>query len=127
MNIYNQKFCKSILFLGLAGLSNFAMAGGFSGSCSGLYINGGWLGANCGDGHGGSRWTGIDLNRFLGNIHGNFSWNSGGFTGSARNCGLSQDGILWCQLGDGHGGWPERYINLNDRITNSWGNMVYDR
>lgn len=31
-----------------------------------------------------------------------------------------------CELGDGQGGWPRRSINLNERLTNIFGNMTSD-
>ena len=127
MHLSNSGILKYSLLLSLFGTSGFAMAGGFSASCSNIHLNGSWLSADCGNGHGRRHSTQIDLNRYITNSWGNFSWKQdGNYNESAINCGVNTAGTLYCQLGDGHGGWPQRSIDLNEHITNSWGNLTYD-
>lgn len=126
MKKYWRLLC-CLTVLGCFSVTSQAIAGGFSSTCSNLYLDGSWLGAYCGDGHGSGKWTGLDLNRFIINNHGNLYWQSnGGYSHSARNCHINSSGLLFCQLNDGHGHWPEQAINLNDHLTNAWGNLTYN-
>lgn len=55
----------------------------------------------------------------------------GGYFDSCHNCELIQDGdaqiLLLCACDVKKGGRPETAVDLNLRVGNSWGQIVWDR
>ncbi|KAE9975381.1 hypothetical protein EG328_003220 [Venturia inaequalis] len=73
----------------------------------------------------------IDLNQFVGNENGNFSWSGQNFYGSCQNCSFSVEGgaavpVLRAELRDQDGNFQPRDINLAERIGNNNGQFVFN-
>ncbi|KAE9969333.1 hypothetical protein BLS_005414 [Venturia inaequalis] len=90
----------------------------------------------------------IDLDQFVGNENGNFSWGGQssyplheyihctanalkGFSGSCQNCSFSVEGgaavpVLRAELRDQDGNFQPRDINLAERIGNNNGQFVFN-
>jgi len=72
----------------------------------------------------------IDLNNFLGNDNGFFSWGGENFAHSAEHINFSVEGnenvpILRAVLHDTEGNAVERDVNLSERIGNDNGSFVF--
>lgn len=65
----------------------------------------------------------IDLDLFLGNIDGHFSWQGKRFVGSARNISLKEGTILAAELCKIDGSWVAATFDMRDRILNADGNF----
>ncbi|RDI76299.1 hypothetical protein Vi05172_g13718 [Venturia inaequalis] len=73
----------------------------------------------------------IDLDQFVGNENGNFSWGGQSFSGSCQNCSFSVEGgaavpVLRAELRDQDGNFQPRDINLAERIGNNNGQFVFN-
>ncbi|KAG8726323.1 hypothetical protein FRC12_023498, partial [Ceratobasidium sp. 428] len=93
---------SALFFLTAPGVS---AGGGFSGSCSNIYMDGNSrLVAHCGDGRGGSRDTSIDLNRCIANYGGNLACaTNGGYGGSCSGCLIHTGTYMRCHCGPNNG------------------------
>ncbi|KAJ5748177.1 uncharacterized protein N7511_009873 [Penicillium nucicola] len=79
------------------------------------------------DEHGGFRPTSLRLDDFIGNEDGWFMWDGVNAGRSARSVALDGS-VLTAELPMRNGGHRERQgINLNDRISNENGRLVYRR
>jgi hypothetical protein len=97
----------------------------FSASSEGIkLISGGVIGATCKTATGGLNNSALDLNQVLGNNNGFFSWGGKDFEASARNISLSGS-TLKAELRRIDGSWAWSSVNLDERITNSDGNLKY--
>ncbi|KAL4909550.1 hypothetical protein BDW74DRAFT_146784 [Aspergillus multicolor] len=98
----------------------------FARSCSNFHLeNGHVLVATAQDVHGNWRESRIDLNGFIGNQDGWFMWDGENFANSARDIRL-EGSRLTAELPKRDGGYRERQgIELNDRIGNDNGRLVF--
>ncbi|GAB1312312.1 hypothetical protein MFIFM68171_02522 [Madurella fahalii] len=72
------------------------------------------------------QYASIDLNKYIGNIDGWFTWDEGNFSHSARTIRLEGE-KLWADLTevDGLTTVPRQVISLGDRIKNENGVLKY--
>jgi len=87
-------------------------------------ISGGVIGATCKTVTGALNNSAFDLNQVLGNSDGYFSWGGKDFSASARNVSVSGS-TLRAELRKIDGSWVWASVNLDERITNSDGNLKY--
>ncbi len=97
----------------------------FSASSEGIkIISGGVIGATCKTVTGSKNNSAFDLNQVLGNNNGFFNWGAKDFSASARNISLSGS-TLRAEFRRIDGSWGWASVNLDERITNSDGNLKY--
>ena len=123
---YNY-FLLSSLFIGLAFSSSSALAeGNFAASCNNIKLDAPSLSAYCRSINHDSNRTSINLNGYIINSNGHLIWQrNGNFSKSAKSCYLWKT-TLNCQLRSAGGQWLHSELNLNNRISNSNGNLIYD-
>lgn len=89
-------------------------------------IDGHILQCRCKDDDGNWVESRLDLNQHIGNSDGWFKWDMQNFSNSAQNLNLEGGHYLTADLPMAGGGYRERQgIELNDRIANDNGRLVY--
>ncbi|KAI8715248.1 CVNH domain-containing protein [Fusarium sp. LHS14.1] len=86
--------------------------------------------AKCGNGDGEMVESRLDLDYYIGNDDGSFSWGGENFSGSAEDIELSIEGddnvpILRAKLNPIDGDPVDADLNLAERIGNDGGNLVF--
>ncbi|KAM0435854.1 hypothetical protein ACHAPT_002745 [Fusarium lateritium] len=86
--------------------------------------------AKCGNGDGDMVESRLDLDYYIGNDGGSFSWGGENFSHSASDIELSIEGddnvpVLRAKLGNGDGEEFDANVNLAERIGNDGGNLVF--
>lgn len=97
----------------------------FSLSCRNIRLDGTILYAECGDGSGGYPASEFHLDAVLGNYDGNFRWLWQDFQLSASDIRL-EGSILHARLNPVEGEPVEASVNLDERISNRYGELTYD-
>lgn len=130
----------ALLISGTLLLANSAIAGGFSESCENLKLHfpvggGTFLGADCKDEVGNLNYSTINLNDYIANMNGNLVWlENGNFSATCDHPELAGVGVrstnsatlvVMCRTSGSIPFQPNRF-DLNERITNSNGNLVYE-
>lgn len=68
----------------------------------------------------------INLDNYVTNNDGNLQWKrGGGFSKTVSDCYL-RGPVIHCSTRTIRGGWRSSELNLNERIANNNGNLVYD-
>lgn len=130
----------ALLTSGTLLLASSAMAGGFSGSCENLKLQfptsgGVFLEADCKDETGNPNHSTINLNDYIANMNGDLVWlENGNFSATCDRPELAGIGsqstnsatlVVMCRTGGYIPFQPNRF-NLDERITNRNGTLVYE-
>ena len=115
------------LFLGLVFSSGSALAeGNFVSSCNNLTLDIPTLSASCRSINHDVNRTSINLDGYIINSNGHLIWQRNGrFAKTVKNCYLWKS-TLNCQARSAGGQWLHSELNLNSRIENNNGNLIYD-
>ncbi|KZW02683.1 Cyanovirin-N [Exidia glandulosa HHB12029] len=119
----------------LAALTTAVHARGFADSCHDYTIDSnGYLKATCAVPNAADKTTQINLSNCLGNAGGRLQCQvNGGAMGSCRRCffGGGKASVpppppaeMECDCGDGQGGWPTSWIDLNNCVSNTFGTLT---
>ena len=110
-------------------LGKQALAGGFTRSCEDVrLVSGRYLYANCKDRNATFRGqTSLDLMDRVGNKNGNLGLYGGGYLKSCKNLGSDNINTIWADCRTYNGDWRSTRLNLDDVISNSDGNLTFDR
>ncbi|CAE6498844.1 unnamed protein product [Rhizoctonia solani] len=86
--------------------------------------------AKCKDMSGNWVSSSMDLDRHIGNVNGNLTWDSGAYSVSSKDIHLDVSGfpgrvVLSAKLKKEDGSYKDSSINLNDRIMNKNGHLEY--
>lgn len=97
----------------------------FSRSSSHIKLEGTQLKAECKDRGGSYHGASFELNNYIANLDGKLQWQpNGNFNATSRN--LSLDGAtLKCQSKTRAGSWRDTSINLDEKISNFNGKLIY--
>ncbi|KAJ5478767.1 hypothetical protein N7530_004276 [Penicillium desertorum] len=98
----------------------------FAATCTDIFLKDGHiLACYAVDQYGSSVYATLDLNGFIGNDDGYFTWKGVNFASSAREIRL-EGTLLTAELLKKSGSYRERQnIDLNDRIANENGDLVF--
>ncbi|KAK6337499.1 hypothetical protein TWF730_002898 [Orbilia blumenaviensis] len=106
------------------GIPTMVQAGGFTSTCTGIFLGGTWINANCKNAAGNYIPTAKDLNAHIGNANGLLIRKSSGYSNSCRDCSLN-GGTLACyclRLNR----YQAASINLNNFLSNQNGVLAWD-
>ena len=97
----------------------------FSLSSTDIKLEGSQLKARCKDRAGSYHDAAIELNSYIANIDGVLKWQANGnFIASTRNVSLTS-ATLKCQSKTRSGAWRDTSINLDEKISNFNGKLIY--
>lgn len=97
----------------------------FSLSSSDIHLDGSQLKARCKDRAGSYHDSSIELNNYIANIDGELRWQANGnFIASSRKVSLAGS-VLRCQSRTRGGDWRDTSVNLDDKISNFNGKLIY--
>ncbi|CZS83503.1 unnamed protein product [Fusarium graminearum] len=105
--------------------------GNFHESSNNIWLEDGHiLHAECGNGEGDYVESTLDLDYYIGNDDGSFSWGGENFSGSASNITLDIEGddnipVLRAELNPMDGDPVEANVNLSERIGNDCGTLIF--
>ncbi|CAK9195729.1 unnamed protein product [Sphagnum troendelagicum] len=101
--------------------------GNFLASCNGISISGSILAAICGDGHGSSHFTELDLNSHLSNVNGVLKPGSG-YIDTCTSEGGSQEGssfFIFAQCSQEDGDRVPTFFDVNNNVANIFGTLEW--
>lgn len=114
----------SLVVMSLATISP-AIAGNFSHTCRDISISGGHLTAICRTANQAERNTGINLDRFIGNIDGQLTWGEHNFSHSCTRIYVDNNRLkAICRTMDGQE--LKGSLNLDRAISNINGKLRFD-
>ena len=97
----------------------------FSRSSADIKLEGSYLKARCKDRAGSFHDSAVELNNYIANIDGLLKWQpNGNFVASSRNVILA-GAVLKCQSKTRKGAWRDTSINLDEKISNYNGKLIY--
>lgn len=110
-------------------LGKEALAGGFTRSCENIRLESGrFLYANCKDRNATFRGqSSLDLMDRVGNKDGHLGLYGGGYLKSCRNLRSDDRTTIWADCRTYNGDWRATSLNLDRVISNSDGNLTFDR
>ncbi|KAJ3492861.1 hypothetical protein NLG97_g5103 [Lecanicillium saksenae] len=99
----------------------------YTDSCSDTQLQGTTLSGHCGDNKGGNPYSSVDLSQKIGNEWGVLTWGTQGFQNSCSEINYnSWNGVLSAKCGNGGGRDVRTVLNLNDYISNNFGQLTFD-
>lgn len=110
------------IVLGSSLLSSVA-AGGFSNSCENISFVNPTLQADCGNGHGQTDFSQLNLDQCVDNNNGQLTC-GGGFSFSCQNCILEGTSGLVCSCRTEAGNYESTSLDLDNCVTNNGGHLT---
>jgi len=101
--------------------------GNFVASCNGISISGSILSATCGDGHGSSHFTELDLNPHLSNVNGILEPGSD-YIATCTSQGGSQEGssfLIFAECRQENGNVVPTFFDVNQNVANIFGTLEW--